>query len=84
MLVALGVDLAADKEIVTLIPGGEERKDAWLTLLTDLTTRGVQAVDRFIRDGGERLLAALANYFPRSARQRCITHNMRTVFAHGP
>lgn len=47
VLVALGVDLAGEKEILTMIPGGEERKDAWLTLLADLTKRGVQAVDLF-------------------------------------
>ena len=59
-----------------MIAGGEERKDAWLTLLTDLTKRGVQAVDLFITDGGDGLLAAQAACLPRSSRQRCITPQM--------
>lgn len=84
VLVALGVDLDGTKQVLGLVCGAEESKEAWLDLLGDLKKRGVSQVDLFVTDGGEGLLAALREIFVGSKRQRCITHKMRNVLAHVP
>jgi putative transposase len=84
VLVALGVDEVGNKKLLAIHCGAEESKTAWLVLLTDLARRGVSQVDLFVTDGGEGVIAALAQSFSSSKRQRCVTHKMRNVLAHIP
>jgi transposase-like protein len=79
LLVALGVDGAGHKEILGLRASAEESKEGWQLLLEDLRTRGVQQVKVFLTDGNEGVLAALAQIFPATPRQRCLLHIQRSV-----
>jgi transposase-like protein len=78
-LVALGVDQAGHKEILSLRGSAEESKEGWRLLLEDLRVRGVQQGGLFITDGNDGLLAALAEVFPATPRQRCLLHIQRSV-----
>jgi transposase-like protein len=50
-----------------------------LLLLEDLPKRGVEKVGLFVTDGNDGLLAALAQVFPATPRQRCLLHIQRAV-----
>jgi putative transposase len=84
VLVALGVNQAGEKEVLSIMPGAEESCEAWEALLADLKARKVEQVDLFVTDGGEGLLAALRKFFVGAKRQRCVTHKMRNVLSHVP
>src|SRR5262249_55830491 len=57
----------------------EESKEGWRLLLEDLRARGVKEVGLFVTDGCDGLLAALAEVFPATPRQRCLLHIQRSV-----
>jgi transposase-like protein len=79
ILTALGVDLAGSKEVLALRTCAEEDKDGWACLLHDLRKRGATHIDLFVTDGHEGLLAALAEEFSATPRQRCLVHKQRNV-----
>ena len=74
ILTALGVDLEGSREVLALRASAEESKDGWCALLQDLRTRGVKEIDLLVTDGHEGLLAAMAELFPATLRQRCLVH----------
>jgi transposase-like protein len=82
VLVALGVDEAGNKKLLSLKCSAEETKTGWLSVLTDLAARGVSQVDLFVTDGSDGVISALSQSFASSKRQRCVTHKMRNVLAH--
>ncbi len=84
ILTALGVDLAGNKEVLALRACAEESKEGWLSLLQDLRTRGATQIDLIVTDGHDGLLAAVAELFAATARQRCLVHNRRGVFVPAP
>jgi transposase-like protein len=79
ILTALGVDLEGSREVLALRACAEESKDGWSCLLQDLRDRGVAEVDLMVTDGHDGLLAALADLFPATLRQRCLVHKQRNV-----
>ena len=79
ILTALGVDLAGNKEVLALRACAEEDKDGWACLLHDLRSRGATHIDLFVTDGHDGLLAALAQQFAATPRQRCLVHKQRNV-----
>jgi len=79
ILTALGVDLAGNKEVLALRACAEEDKEGWACLLHDLRSRGAMHIDLLVTDGHEGLLAALAELFPATPRQRCLVHKQRNV-----
>lgn len=78
-LVALAVDQQGNKQVLSLRASAEESKEGWLLLLEDLRKRGVEKVGLFVTDGNDGLLAALAQVFPATPRQRCLLHIQRAV-----
>ncbi len=74
ILTALGVDLEGSREVLAFRASAEESKDGWNGLLQDLRTRGVSHIDLIVTDGHDGLLAALADLFPATLRQRCLVH----------
>ncbi len=74
ILTALGVDLAGNKEVLALRACAEESKEGWLSLLQDVRTRGATQIDLIVTDGHDGLLAALAELFAATPRQRCLVH----------
>jgi len=79
ILTALGVDLAGNKEVLTLRACAEEDKDGWACLLQDLRKRGATHIDLIVTDGHEGLLAAVSELFAATPRQRCLVHKQRNV-----
>ncbi len=79
ILTALGVDLEGHKEVVALRACAEEDKDGWTCLLQDLRSRGATHIDLIVTDGQEGLLAAVAELFSATPRQRCLVHKQRNV-----
>ncbi len=79
ILTALGVDLAGNKEVLALRACAEEDKDGWACLLQDLRSRGATHIDLIVSDGHDGLLAAVAELFSATPRQRCLVHKQRNV-----
>jgi len=79
ILTALGVDLAGNKEVLALRACAEEDKDGWSCLLQDLRSRGATCIDLIVTDGHDGLLAAVAQLFATTPRQRCLVHKQRNV-----
>jgi putative transposase len=79
ILTALGVALAGNKEVLARRPCAEEDKDGWSCLLQDLRSRGATCIDLIVTDGHDGLLAAVAQLFATTPRQRCLVHKQRNV-----
>jgi putative transposase len=79
ILVALGVDMAGNKEVLALRACAEESKDGWVSVLEDLRARGATQMDLLVTDGHDGLLAAAQALFPATSRQRCLLHKQRNV-----
>jgi putative transposase len=84
ILTALAVDLEGNKEVLALRACAEESKEGWLGLLQDLRTRGASQIDLIVTDGHDGLLAAVAELFSATPRQRCLVHKQRNVLAAIP
>lgn len=84
ILTALGVDPTGHKEVLALHACAEESKEGWLGLLHDLRRRGATHIDLLVTDGHEGLLAAVADLFAATPRQRCLVHKQRNVLAAIP
>ena len=84
ILTALGVDLEGSREVLAFRASAEESKEGWSSLLQDLRTRGVSQIDLIVTDGHEGLLAAVADLFPATLRQRCLVHKQRNVLSAIP
>jgi len=71
ILTALGVDLEGSREVLVFRASSEESKDGWSALMQELRSRGVNQIDLIVTDGHDGLLAAVADLFPSTLRQRC-------------
>ena len=79
ILTALGVDLAGNKEVLALRACAEESKEGWVSVLQDLRARGATQIDLIVTDGHDGVLAAVAQLFAATPRQRCLVHKQRNV-----
>jgi len=84
ILTALGVDLEGSREVLVFRASSEESKDGWSALLQELRRRGVKEIDLIVTDGHEGLLAAIADLFPATLRQRCLVHKQRNLMSAIP
>jgi putative transposase len=57
----------------------EEDKEGWVCLLQDLRRRGATQIDLIGTSGHDGLLAAVAELFSATPRQRCLVHKQRNV-----
>ncbi len=79
ILTALGVDLEGNKEVLALRACAEENKEGWVSVLQDLRARGATQIDLIVTDGHDGVLAAVAQLFSATPRQRCLVHKQRNV-----
>lgn len=81
VLVALGVLPDGRKEVIDFRLARSESAAEWQLFLDDLYRRGLtgQGLDMVCVDGGQGLLAALPNVYPRLPVQRCWAHKIRNV-----
>src|SRR5258708_16282637 len=77
ILIALGVDLAGNKEVVALRAFAED-KDGWACLLQDLRSRGATHVDLIVTDGHDGLLAAVSQLFSPTPPHHRLLHKQPT------
>jgi len=75
---ALGVDLDGHREpLGHWIGDGGEGANFWLSVITDLQTRGVQDIFIAAIDGLTGFKDAIQSVFPETKVQRCVIHQIR-------
>jgi putative transposase len=76
--IVLGVDLDGHRDVLGhWIGDGAEAANFWLSVVTDLQTRGVMDVFIACVDGLNGFKDAIQAVFPRAQIQRCIIHQVR-------
>jgi transposase-like protein len=76
--IVLGVDLDGQRDVLGhWIGDGAEGANFWLSVVTDLQTRGVEDIFIACIDGLTGFKAAIQAVFPRTQIQRCIIHQIR-------
>jgi putative transposase len=75
----LGVDVEGHRDILGHWVGeGSESSNFWLSVITDLQTRGVKDIFIACMDGLSGFKEAVLAVFPQTQIQRCIIHQIRT------
>ncbi len=83
--VVMGVDLEGHKDILgQWVSQGSEGANFWLSVLTDLQTRGVQDIFIACVDGLKGFKEAIQSVFPQTAVQKCVVHQIRTSLKYIP
>jgi putative transposase len=78
---AIGVTLQGERDVLGLWAGtGGEGAKFWMSVLTDLRSRGVKDVFFLVCDGLKGLPEVVANVFPLTIVQTCILHLIRNTF----
>lgn len=80
--VALGVDLAGQKELLGLWLGENEGAKFWLSCLTDLKSRGLSDVFVACIDGLAGFADAIRAAYPGTSVQLCIVHLVRAALRY--
>ena len=80
--VALGVDLAGQKELLGLWLGENEGAKFWLSCLTDLKSRGLHDIFVACIDGLSGFADAIRAAYPHSSVQLCIVHLVRAALRY--
>lgn len=84
ILVALGVDLAGNTEVLAALACAEEGKAGWVSVLEDLSARGATQLELIVTDGHDGVLAAVAHLFSATPRPRCLVQKQRNVLPRCP
>ena len=80
--VALGVDLAGQKELLGLWLGEHEGAKFWLSCLTDLKNRGLRDVFVACIGGLSGFADAIRAAYPQTSVQLCIVHLVRAALRY--
>ena len=73
----LGVNLEGKKEVLGLYISENEGANFWLTVLTDLSNRGITDILIACIDGLKGFPEAIESIFPKTEIQLCIVHQIR-------
>lgn len=77
--VVLGIDLEGQRDVLGHWVGdGGEGANFWLSVVTDLQSRGVQDVFIACIDGLTGFKEAILSVFPQTRIQQCVIHQIRT------
>jgi putative transposase len=77
--VALGVRVDGTRDVLGLWVAGAEGSKFWLTILTELQSRGVQDILFVCADGLTGLPQAIEAAFPKAVHQTCVVHLIRSA-----
>src|SRR3954470_6568875 len=81
--IVLGVDLDGQRDVLGHWVGdGAEGANFWLSVVTDLQSRGVQDIFIACIDGLNGFKDAIQAVFPRTQLQRCIIHQVRSSLSY--
>ena len=75
--VAIGINMEGQKEVLGLWTSGNEGAKFWLSVLTELKTRGVTDIFIACVDGLKGFPQAIEAAFPKTTVQLCIVHMVR-------
>lgn len=75
--VAIGINMEGQKEVLGLWTSANEGAKFWLSVLTELKTRGVADIFIACVDGLKGFPQAIETAFPRTTVQLCIVHMVR-------
>jgi len=75
--VALGIDMEGHKDVLGLWMSENEGAKFWLSVLTDLQTRGLKDILIVCVDGLSGFPAAIESVYPHAKIQLCIVHMVR-------
>lgn len=75
--IALGINLEGHKEVLGLWVGEAEGSKFWLSVLTELKSRGLEDILIAAMDGLKGFPEAMAAVYPRAEIQLCIVHMVR-------
>jgi transposase-like protein len=84
VLIAVGVKVSGEREILAVDVGPAEDYNFWLRFLRDLVSRGVSGVRLVTSDAHLGLKAAVAEVFTGAVWQRCRVHFMRNALSSVP
>jgi transposase-like protein len=79
VLVALGVRLDGQKEILAMEPQVREREASWKEVLESLVRRGFNRPTLVVIDGHAGLRASVDTTWPGVKVQRCVVHKLRNL-----
>lgn len=80
--VALGLNLAGEKEVLGVWLAESEGAKFWAGVLSELKVRGVQDIYIACMDGLKGLPDAVTALFPRTLTQQCIVHLVRAAMRY--
>jgi len=80
IMIAHGVDLKGQREILAVEPMWEESEDSWREFMRKLKKRGVRRVGIFISDAHQGIQAAVKKEWLGASWQRCKVHFMRNIW----
>jgi putative transposase len=85
ILIIMGTLENGKKELVSILDGYRESKQAWQEMLGDLKHRGLKNGPRLaVGDGGLGFWAALREEFPETTEQRCWVHKTANILDKMP
>jgi len=84
ILCVYGVLESGKTVLIHLEQGYRESHDAWLSVLHDVTTRGLRAPLLIVVDGNPGLRKAVRQVLPGTRVQRCQVHKMRNILCKVP
>ena len=79
---ALGVNLAGNKELLGMWMTQNESAKFWLSILTELQNRGLKDIFIACCDGLTGFADAIEAVFPKTQVQRCIVHMVRNSLSY--
>jgi putative transposase len=84
VLAAWGFTVDGRKVLLHLMAGSKEDAETVSAFFQDMRARGLGDPLLVVSDGAPGVIKAIEVCFPRSARQRCLAHRMRTLAAKVP
>ncbi len=84
MLIAMGVNLQGQREILGFETAHAESYDAWSEFFSTLKSRGLEKVDLVVSDNHAGLVRAIREQFCGTMWQRCQTHFSRNLLDKVP
>jgi len=78
----VGIDLDGQKDVLGMWIGENESAKFWLSVLTDLKSRGVQDILVVSTDNLRGFTEAIASCYPKADVQKCIVHQIRNTLKY--
>lgn len=82
--VILGINTEGRKEVLSINVGDNESSKYWLSVLSELKSRGVKDIWIICADGLSGIKETIAAAFPKTECQRCIVHQVRNTLKYVP